>query len=411
MIDLTQLREHPDTTIARIRQKDPQFDGEALYSLDKQMRTLTQEVEALRTQKNKLAVAARTGITPEIRATSKKIGTQLKEKEAALHLLANQFNDRYLATPNVPAADIPMGGKEENKIIKTVGTPPSFSFTPQHHLALGATLGWLDFETAAQLSAHNFALYKSDAVKMMYALPMLMLKNNIAHGYTPILPPVVVNEESLMIAGNFPKFKDDVYALENENLYLTPTAEVNFASMFRDTIFNQDDLPIRMTAWTSCFRREAGGYGAQERGLIRLHQFEKVELFTIATPEHADQELDKMVACAESILQKLGLHYRISLLASQDISFQAAKTYDIEVWLPGQKEYYEVSSISNCTDFQARRGLIRYRKSDTKKTSLVYTLNGSSLALPRLIVAIMETYQQEDGSIAIPDILKNEGIF
>jgi seryl-tRNA synthetase len=214
-----------------------------------------------------------------------------------------------------------------------------------------------------------------------------------------------------VVASNFPKFKDQVYAVPADNLYLTPTSEVNLSNIYRDTILPLEKLPIRMTAWTSCFRREAGGYGAQERGLIRIHQFEKVELYSLCAPEDSFNEQDKMLACAESILQKLGLHYRVSLLAGQDCSFASAKTYDLEVWLPGQKAYYEVSSISNCTDFQARRGHIRYKKSHDGKPTLVHTLNGSSLALSRLMVAIMEVYQQADGSIAIPEVLKKEGIF
>jgi seryl-tRNA synthetase len=225
-----------------------------------------------------------------------------------------------------------------------------------------------------------------------------------------MLPPYLVNEKSLMVAGNFPKFKDQVYAVPADNLYLIPTAEVNLANVYRDQILSASQLPISMTSWTSCFRREAGGYGAHERGLIRIHEFEKVELVTICEPEKSAQELDRIVACAESILKALGLTYRVSLLATQDCSFQSAKTFDIEVWMPGQKAYYEVSSCSNCTDFQARRGSIRYRPSSIAKPTLVHTLNGSSLALPRLMVALMETYQQADGSIHIPEILRNEGI-
>ena len=199
--------------------------------------------------------------------------------------------------------------------------------------------------------------------------------------------------------------------IKEDNLFLTPTAEVNLANIYRDKILEIEQLPVRMTTGTNCFRREAGTYGASERGLIRIHQFEKIELFSLVEPEKSNDELDRMVACAENILQKLGLHYQISLLATQDCSFASSKTYDIEVWMPARKEYKEVSSCSNCTDFQARRGLLRYRKAQDSKSTLVHTLNGSSLALPRLMVAIMETYQQEDGSIAIPELLKKEGLY
>jgi len=225
------------------------------------------------------------------------------------------------------------------------------------------------------------------------------------------LPSALLNAKSLEVASNFPKFKEQVYALPEDGLYLTPTSEVNLANLYRDKILMADELPIRMTSWTSCFRREAGTYGAHERGLIRIHQFEKVELYSICEPKDSQAEQDRMVACAEDILQQLGLHYRISLLAMQDCSFPSAKTYDIEVWLPGQNAYYEVSSVSNCTDFQARRGLIRFKKSVDQKTQLTHTLNGSSLALPRLMVAIMEVFQQPDGSVQIPEVLKKDSLF
>ncbi len=208
------------------------------------------------------------------------------------------------------------------------------------------------------------------------------------------------------MSGNFFRFVDDVYHITDEDLYLTPTSEVNLTSIYRDHILMADQLPVRMTAWTSCFRKEAGGYGAQERGLIRLHQFDKAEIYVLCEPDEAPLEQDKMLATAEELLQTLGLHYRVSLLASQDCSFSSAKTYDIEIWLPGQGVYKEISSISNCTDFQARRSEIRYKEHPADKTKLVYTLNGSSLALPRLLVALMETYQQENGSIVLPSVLE-----
>jgi seryl-tRNA synthetase len=209
----------------------------------------------------------------------------------------------------------------------------------------------------------------------------------------------------LLVASNFPKFRDSVYSIPEDHLYLSPTAEVVLTNLYREYIFGDNQLPKRMTAWTSCFRREAGGYGATERGLIRIHQFEKVEIYSVCEPEQAPQEHQRMLDCAEDILQQLGLHYRVSLLAAQDCSFASAKTYDIEVWLPGQNCYYEVSSSSNCTDFQARRGSIRYKKSGMKKPELVYTLNTSSLAVPRLMVAILETFQQADGTVKLPEIL------
>ena len=255
------------------------------------------------------------------------------------------------------------------------------------------------------MAGSQFVMYKGMGAQLVYALTRFMLKNNLKHGFEIMLPPCVTNETSLLVASNFPKFRDQVYAIPEDHLYLSPTAEVVLTNLYREHIFGDDQLPKRMTAWTSCFRREAGGYGATERGLIRIHQFEKVEIYTICEPEQAYKEHEHMLACAEDILQQLGLHYRVSLLAAQDCSFASAKTYDIEVWLPGQNCYYEVSSSSNCTDFQARRGSIRYKTRGMKKPELVYTLNTSSLAVPRLMVALLETYQRADGTVELPEIL------
>jgi len=411
MIDLVLLRDHPEITVASLKRKDPSFDTDRLLSLDSQVRALRLDVENLRREKNELAGQGQSGVTPELRERSKKVGADIKEKTKKLQELEKDFKDLYLRCPNIINDEVPDGDKDSNVVAKEVGEKPSFSFSVKNHLELGERLGWLDFEAAALSTGTGFAMYRGDAVRLIYSLTMLMLKNNVEHGFEPVLPPYLVNEKSLEVASNFPKFKDQVYEVPEDNLFLTPTAEVNLSNVYRNRILLADQLPIRMTAWTSCFRREAGVYGAHERGLIRIHQFEKVELYTLCEPQYSYDELDRMIACAESILQKLGLHYRVSLLAAQDCSFPSAKTYDIEVWMPGQKAYYEVSSCSNCTDFQARRGSIRYKQRPEDKAKLVHTLNGSSLALPRLIVALMETYQQEDGSIAFPEELKKGACF
>ncbi|HJM68882.1 MAG TPA: serine--tRNA ligase [Candidatus Babeliales bacterium] len=410
MIDLVKLRNTPELVVEALRKKDPNFDGDKLAELDKQQRLLTVEVETLRAQKNELAAKAKSGVTDEIREQSKEIGKTLKIKTEELEKATADFKHLYLRCPNVPTDDIPVGNKEANKVVKTVGEKPTFDFDVKNHVELGRALDWFDFEAAATMTGSQFVLYKNDAVKLIYSLMMFMVSNNIKHGFSPMLPPYLVNEKSLEVASNFPKFRDDVYSVPDEGLYLTPTAEVNLTNIYRNTTLKSDELPKRMTAWTSCFRREAGGYGAQERGLIRIHQFEKAELYTICDPSQADSELDRMIACAEDILQQLGLHYQISLLATQDMSFPSAKTFDIEVWMPGQNKYYEVSSASNCTDFQARRGSIRFKEGQNDKSQFVNTLNASSLALPRLMVALMETYQQPDGSILVPDVLKNFGL-
>ncbi len=411
MIDLGQLREQPEKISALIKRKDPSFDVKKLFETDKRLRELRMQVETLRHRKNELAEQGKKGVTPELREQSIAVGKELKQVENELHEVEKNFTALYLSCPNIPQEDIPVGGKEENVVIKKEGAKPLIPFTIKNHVELGTELGWFDFQAAAKIAGSHFALYKNDAVRLMYALTMFMLENNQKHGFQLILPPYVANEKSLEVTGNFPKFKDDAYHVADEDLYLLPTSEVSLVNIYRDHIFAADELPVRLTSWTSCFRREAGGYGATERGLIRMHEFEKVELVSLCEPSDGDKELDRMVACAEEILQKLGLTYRISLLATQDCSFAFARTYDVEVWMPGQDAFYEVSSISNCTDFQARRGGIRYRKTATSKPELVYTLNGSSLALSRLMVTLMETYQQQDGTIAIPDILKNYGVW
>jgi len=405
MIDLAALRKDP-SLIRRLKDKEPSFDIDRLLKLDEERRLINQEVEQLRARKNELAKSAQSGLTDDIRQESIVTGKKLKEKEKSFEKVAEEFRKSYLCCPNIPQVDVPVGDKTANKVVKVFGEKPSFDFKICNHVELGSELGWFDFEAAAKMTGAGFSLYKGDAVKLIYALTRMMLKHNVKNGFDPIIPPYMVNYKSLEVASNFPKFYNDVYAIKDEDLYMSPTAEVNLTNIYRDEIIPVQDLPIRMTAWTSCFRREAGGYGAQERGLIRIHEFEKVELYSIVDPKKSNEELDKMVTCAETILQRLGLHYRISLLSTGDMSFPSAKTYDLEVWMPGQGAYFEVSSCSNCIDFQARRGKMRFRRDAESRPELVNTLNASSLALPRLMVALMETYQQEDGSIDLPADLK-----
>jgi seryl-tRNA synthetase len=410
MIDLNFLREDPKSCSELIKKKDPSFTVDELIDLDQEVRALMLEIESLRHKKNELAKVGKSGITEQIRSEAIALSQNLKKNEAVLEEKQKKFHELYMRCPNVPLPELPEGGKESNRTIKEWGKKPEFSFPIKNHLELGTNLQWFDFQTAATMSGNNFAFYKGEGVKLIYALKMFMLKHNEMHGYSYILPPYLVTEKSLEIASNFPKFREDVYAT-NDNLYLIPTAEVNLANMYRDRIFSVEELPLRLTAATSCFRREAGGYGANERGLLRIHQFEKVELFTYCLPDESENELNRMVSCAEGILRALGLHYRITLLAAQDCSFSSAKTYDIEVWLPGQNRYMEVSSCSMCTTFQSRRGGMRYRSAVGSKTHYVHTLNGSSLAQPRLIAALMETYQQADGSVVLPEVLKEYGLY
>lgn len=407
MIDLGRLRKEFDSIKHRILAKEPSFDIDQLSKLDQEVRMLKTSTEELRKHKNELAKKGAQSFTQALRDEAKALSEQLKKEEQTLQDKEKELIELWSSCPNIPLDDVPNGGKEHNVVTKVYGEKPIFDFTPKNHVELNSTVNWFNFEAATTMSASNFIFYNEPAVHVMYALTQLMIVNNQKHGFTLSSPPFLVNEQALFRASNFPKFKEQVYSIPEDKLYLIPTAEVSLTNLHADTILSQEELPKRMCSWTSCFRREAGGYGAQERGLIRVHQFEKVELYTLCEPEHAAIEQLTMLACAEELLETLGLHYRVSLLAAQDCSFASVKTYDIEVWLPGQQKYYEVSSISNCSDFQARRASIRYKKNLEAKPNLVHTLNGSSLALPRLMVALMETYQKEDGSIILPAKLQN----
>ncbi|MFH1832282.1 MAG: serine--tRNA ligase [bacterium] len=406
MIDLTLLREEPAKLKKQILRKEPSFDIERLIVLDKESRALQVKIEALRKEKNDLADLGKKGVTPELREKAINIAQQIKEQETHFQELDAEFKALWLACPNIAQDDIPDGGKEANKVVKTVGQKPEFTFPIKHHLDLNEQVQWFDMQAGASIAGAQFVFYTEFGTKLIYALTNLMLKNNKKHGFSPVMPPALITERGLYNSGNLPKFAGDFYSLPADNLCLIPTSEVSLTNLHEKHIFAEQDLPKRYTSWTSCFRREAGGYGSTERGLIRIHQFEKVELFAITTPDKSNPELDAMVTCAEDILQQLGLHYRVSLLAAQDCSFQSSRTYDIEVWLPGQNTYYEVSSASNCLDFQARRAGIRYKQTQDAKPNLVHTLNASSLAIPRLMVALMETYQQPDGTIKLPAILE-----
>ncbi len=408
MIDLTLLKENTAHLKELILRKEPNFPVDKLIEHDLAVRTLRIDVENLRKEKNSLAALGPQGLTPEVREKSISIGKALKAKEAELEAREKELNTLWLTCPNIPNPDLPIGNKESNKVVRTIGKKPTHSFPIKNHLELNEKNKWFDMDIAASMSGSGFVLYRNMGTKIIYALTRLMLKNNVSHGFEPILPPYLITEKGLYNSSNLPKFAGDFYKIVDENLCLIPTAEVSLTNIFADKILSAEQLPMRMTSWTSCFRREAGTYGATERGLIRIHQFEKVEIYSICEPEKSYEELEHMVACAEKILQQLGLHYQVSMLATQDCSFASAKTFDIEVWLPGQGRYYEVSSCSNCTDFQARRSHIRYRKATDTKPQLAHTLNASSLALPRLMIALMENYQQEDGSIKLPAILQKE---
>ena len=408
MVDIALLRRDPQGISQLLKKKEPSVDIEGIIVLDTQARELRADVESLRKERNDLASKGAQGISDAARARSIEISKGLKDKEVALSEIEAKLQDALLHVPNIPLPGLPEGGKESNLAVRTIGTKPEFSYKFLNHVELNQKLGWFDFEAGTQMTGAQFPCYRGDGVKVMYALTRIMLRNNAQHGFEPVIPPTLVNRRSLVNASSLPKFEGDFYQIEADGLYPIPTAEVPLTNLHAGKTFEKEQLPIRMTAWTSCFRREAGGYGSLERGLIRIHQFEKVELYSIVEQTESEAELERMVECAEKLLKMLGLHYQVSLLAGQDCSYASAKTYDIEVWLPGQNRFYEVSSSSNCTDFQSRRAEIKYRPEKGAKPMLAHTLNASSLALPRLMVALMECYQQPDGSVKLPQILVDE---
>jgi len=403
MIDLALLRRQPDQVKQALTKKDPTLSLDDLIAKDEHVRALQVAVEELRHQKKSLSTGP---VNDDFRKRSIELGKRMKALEQELSAAQEALDAVWLNCPNIPQDMVPVGDKESNQSVREWGSKRACEPCAKNHIELNKVAQWFDMAAATKMSGSQFVLYKERGTKVLYALTQLMLKNNAIHGYIPVIPPYLVTERALYNSGNLPKFRGDFYEMSADGLCLIPTAEVSLTNVHAGEIIPAEELPKRYAAWTSCFRREAGGYGAQERGLIRIHQFEKVEIYALTRPEESDAELDRMIACAEKFLQMLGLHYRVSLLAGQDCSFSSAKTYDIEVWLSGQDKYYEVSSASNCTDFQARRAKIRYRSAEMKKPQLVHTLNASSLALPRLMVALMEQGQRPDGSIVLPDVLQ-----
>lgn len=413
MLDLRILRSDPPRFEARLRRRDAALDLGPLLSLDEERRLLSGKVDDLRRRQNEaseqIALFSRDGRQTErdrLREDMRVVAAERKHVEERLQAVEIDLQSLLLALPNIPHDSVPDGPKEEKTILREYGTRPAFPFPPQHHVALAQNLGLLDLERAAKVTGARFPMYTGDGARLEFALLHWMFEHHVReHGYTPILPPILANRASFVTSGQFPKFASEVYACPEDDLFLNPTAEALLINLHRDEMLAEADLPKRYVAYTPCFRREAGAYGEEQRGLIRVHQFNKVELFSYTTPEASYLALDEIVLQAETILQMLGLHYRVALLTAADLAQQAAKTVDVEVWLPGQDRYYEVSSCSNCEDYQARRGSIRYRPSDGGKPRFVHTLNGSALATSRLFAAILEQNQQEDGTIVLPPLL------
>jgi seryl-tRNA synthetase len=383
------------------------------WQLDHDRRTSLQEVEALR-HRQRLAgeEIARRGRAKEdaseLKADMKQVAERIKQYEAHLQDVEGKLEAAMLQVPNLPDESVPAGGESANQEVRRVGEPPKFAFQPLDHVELGTRLGILDFERAAKVSGARFTVYWGLGARLERALIRYMIDLHTRRGYREVIPPYLVTAETLTGTGNLPKFEGDLFKTHTseKELYLIPTAEVPVTNLHRDEILEAEELPKRYVAFTPCFRSEAGSYGKDVRGLFRQHQFHKVELVKLATPERSMDELEAMVADAEEVLKGLGLPYRVVLLAAGDMGFSAAKTYDLEVWLPGQNTYREISSCSNCSDFQARRARLRYRPEPGAKPRFLHTLNGSGLAVGRTLIAVLENYQQADGSVVVPEVLR-----
>jgi len=414
MLDPKLMRNDLEGTARQLARRGFVLDTKTLQELEerrKTMQTQTQELQAERNSRSKgigQAKAAGEDIAPLLREVAG-LGEQLKAKEQELATLQEELNAILMGIPNIPHASVPEGkGEEDNPELRKWGEPASFDFEPRDHVALGELLGQLDFETAVKLTGSRFSVIQGPLARLHRALIQFMLDTHTReHGYSEVYVPYLVNADSLRGTGQLPKFEEDLFKMEGEaGYYLIPTAEVPVTNIARDTIFEAELLPLRYTAHTPCFRSEAGSYGKDTRGMIRQHQFEKVEMVQLVRPEDSYGVLEELTAHAEAILQQLELPYRVVTLCTGDIGFSAAKTYDLEVWLPGQQTYREISSCSNFEAFQARRMQARWRNPDTGKPELLHTINGSGLAVGRTLVAVMENYQQADGSIHIPDALK-----
>jgi seryl-tRNA synthetase len=387
-----------------------QFDE--FLRLEEQRRTLLKEAEELRNKRNVASeevgkLRKQKQDAAKLIEEMKGVSDRIKKLDEKLKSLEESTNEFLLNVPNIPHESVPVGRDEtENVVVKRWAEPRQFDFEPLNHWDIGEALGIIDFERAAKIAGARFSLTKGFGAKLERALMNFMLDQHAAKGYQEVFPPLIVNRDSMRGTGQLPKFEMELFRIADPEFYLIPTAEVPVTNIHRNEILNEKDLPIYYTAYTPCFRREAGSYGKDVRGLIRQHQFNKVELVKFVRPEDSYAELESLTMNAEDILQKLELPYRVIALCTGDIGFSAAKTYDLEVWLPGQQKYREISSCSNFADFQARRANIRFKREGKKGTEFVHTLNGSGLAIGRSLVAILENYQQKDGSVIVPEALR-----
>ena len=416
MLDLGYVREHLDIIEKMARDRGVAIDLDAFRKIDTERRKIIHATEQMKAERNKTSdeivrLKKSGGDASAILARMKDVSDELKRNDERIAELDEQLRQFLLTVPNIPHASVPVGkGAADNVEVRRWGAPPKFDFAPKPHWEIGEGAGILDFDAAIKIAGARFAVYKGLGARMERAIANFFLDVHTREsGFTEILPPFLVNTQSLTGVGQLPKFAADMFHLEGTDLWLTPTAEVELTSYHRDETLDADALPIKMCAWTACFRSEAGAAGKDTRGIKRQHQFQKVELFKFTRPEQSYDELESLVRSAELVLRKLGLHYRVVLLCTGDMGFASSKTYDIEVWLPSSKEFMEISSCSNCEAFQARRSGIRFKPKvgpKGQKSEFVHTLNGSGLAVGRTWIAIVENYQQADGSIVIPEALR-----
>ena len=416
MLELRFIRENIDLVKAKTAKRGLETEPlDQFMEVDASRLKILSEVESLKNRRNVVSKEISTlkrsgdehGSAPLIKEM-KEANQRIKALDEQLAQVLAELESIVMTIPNLCDDSAPEGDDDsDNIVVKHWGDKPSFDFTPIPHWDLGTSLGILDFERAAKLSGARFSMLTGFAARLERALINFMLDlQTEVHGYQEVLPPFLVNTPTMTATGQLPKFEEDLFKIKDWDLYLIPTAEVPVTNIYRDETLDENDLPLKYTAFTPCFRSEAGSYGRDTRGLIRQHQFNKVELVKFTTPEQSPAELESLLADAEKVLQLLNLHYRVVTLCSGDLGFSATKTYDIEVWLPGQDAYREISSCSNFLDFQARRGSIRYRPTGEKKSKLVHTLNGSGLAVGRTLLAIMENYQKSDGTIGVPEVLQ-----
>ena len=410
MISLKKIRNETENCKKRLLLKQDDVDLNSILDLDEKLRKLKTVSNDMRAKRNSASEAignlkkAGKDVTDSINET-RELGEELKKLEEELNTISKDLEEHLYRLPNLPHQSVPRGVDESgNQEVRSWGDKPEFTFDPSSHLEIGEELGLFDFQRGAKLSGSGFPLYMGEGAKLERFLINAMIQyHEEEFGFKEVFPPVLMKKESMLTTGQLPKFEEDMYHTEVDNLYLAPTAEVPVTNIHRDEIINESDLPIFYVAYSPCFRRESGSYGKDTRGLLRVHQFNKVELVKFTAPENSYDELEFLTNQAESILQKLGLHYRVVELCTGDLSFAAAKCYDLEVWAPGEQKWLEVSSCSNFESFQARRGNIRYRDSSNNNVQFLHTLNGSGLATPRLMVALVETYQTEEGIIVFPE--------